>query len=359
MSDIFEQLRDKLDKMVKGYPKMESGDEILFLKEYFSAEDAELFIAMRPGWLTPAEVAADIEEDVSSVAQRLESMAQRGLLFRVRTHGDVRYRTVPVIHGFLELNLNYLPEKGLKHFNRYFVKGRFAKTLHDYDVPLARTIPVQTEVVAGKHVLPMDDAISIIKSHKIIGVADCFCRKSAARIGRGCKHSLETCLVFGYFAQYYVENKIGRYISPEEAIEIIKKSEKEGMVIQVANSQSTEFMCSCCSCSCGVLISLNIFDGPSREFQHNYICQRDDALCNNDGICTKRCPVGAFKLVEDKVQFRQERCIGCGLCVTTCPTKALSLIRKPDDKVYLPQNETLFDTYEEMGRKHREAKGIK
>ncbi len=356
MTNIYEKLRDKLDTMVKGYPKTESGDEIDFLKAYFSEEDAELFIAMKPGWLLPSEVASEMKIDASVAAERMESMAQRGLLFRLKTPEGVRYRLVPAIHGFLELNLNYLPEKGLKHFGRYFIKGGFAKTLLDYDVPIARTIPIQTALTADKQVLPIDDAIGIIKSHKTIAVADCFCRKQAQVLGRGCQHALETCLVFDYFAQYYIDNNMGRFITPEEAIAIVQRSDKEGMVIQVANSKTGEFMCSCCACSCGFMVALNHFGGPSRELQHNYVCRKDDTLCNNDGICVDRCPVHAFKVIDNKVEFQQALCIGCGLCVTTCPTKALTLVQKPADKLYVPNNETLFDTYEEMGRKHRDAK---
>jgi Fe-S-cluster-containing hydrogenase component 2 len=54
--------------------------------------------------------------------------------------------------------------------------------------------------------------------------------------------------------------------------------------------------------------------------------------------------VGALRLKDDKIQYKAQRCIGCGLCVTTCPPGALTLLKKPAEKVYTPP-ETVFETF--------------
>lgn len=358
MADIYERLREKIDKISKGYPATESGVERNLLKEFFSTEDAEFYLAMEDhSYLTPTELASRIGEDHTTVANKMEDMAQRGLLFRLRGSGEVKYQTLPVIHGFYEFNLNNLTPTITKNFSRYF-KGGLASTFYSHHVPLFRSIPLQSEVVSGQKVLPLDDALAIIKSKKIICVTDCFCRSQARMAGRGCNHPLETCLVFDYFAEYYLENNIGntRYLSADEAIEIINRCDSEGLVRLVANSQNPEVMCSCCSCCCGQLATLKLFGGTSQKVMSNYSCQKDESLCTNDGICVERCPVGAHKMVEGKVEFKQEICIGCGLCVTTCPTNALVLLQKPKEEVYFPTSNTILDTYDVMSRE-RKVKG--
>ena len=51
---------------------------------------------------------------------------------------------------------------------------------------------------------------------------DCVCRKEAKLLGNGCDHPIETCLSFGVAAEYYIENEMGRKITANEAIQIIK-----------------------------------------------------------------------------------------------------------------------------------------
>lgn len=57
MTDVFERLRRKLDGMTKGYPKTESGAELVFLKKIFTEEDAEFFIQFKTGLQTVEAVA--------------------------------------------------------------------------------------------------------------------------------------------------------------------------------------------------------------------------------------------------------------------------------------------------------------
>ena len=137
-----------------------------------------------------------------------------------------------------------------------------------------------------------DDAAAIVKSKSRIAVAECFCRKAVSLYGKTCKHPLETCLQFETFADYYVENKMARYISADEALAILKQSEAEGLVLHILNSRKVEAMCCCCSCC-------------------------------------------------------------CGLCVTTCPTGALTLAKKPDDHLYTPPP-TVYDTFARMSRERVE-----
>ncbi len=350
MPDIYERLREKLDGIAKGFPATESGAEIDFLKEWFTPEDAEIFIAMADDFQTPDEFAAISGDDPKTVAEKMENMSKKGLLFRVHTDEETRYRTIPVIHGLMEFHIyDFDSEKMKKFVSKLSAKG-LTKSLGETKTPFYRTVPVKAELVSDSKILPCDDAISLVKGKKKVAVADCVCRKSMELIGKPCTatgNRMETCLCFDSWADYYVENGLARYITVDEAVKILEQNEQDGLVTQIANSVDAEIMCSCCSCCCGFMAALKYFDAPRREFNSNYTCKYDESLCSNCGKCAERCSLGAIKLVDDKIQYKAEKCLGCGLCVSTCPAGARTLERKPDDKIYEPPK-TLFDAYEEM-----------
>ncbi|PKN18074.1 MAG: 4Fe-4S ferredoxin [Deltaproteobacteria bacterium HGW-Deltaproteobacteria-6] len=348
MSNIYEKLRDRLEMMATGYPATANGVEIKILRQLFSEEDADLFLKLEAKPATAGQVALRLASDVADMAVRLEGMARKGLIFRVRQDEAICYFPVPFIVGIYEFQLNNLDKPLLKDISQYYLTGLGA-TFHGQKTPHLRSIPINAEIVADRPIFPYDDAAAIIKGKARIAVAECFCRKAVSLYGKTCSHPLETCLQFETFADYYVENGMARYISTEEALAILKQSEAEGLVIHILNSQKVEAMCCCCSCCCGMLISLKLFPAPARAVKSNYACLFDEALCNHCGICVSRCTVGAFKMKDEKVGFHADRCIGCGLCVTTCPTDALKLDKKADDSLYTPPA-TVYDTYAVMSR---------
>ncbi|NPV91914.1 MAG: 4Fe-4S binding protein [Firmicutes bacterium] len=355
MEDIYIKLREKLDGLSFGYPKTENGEELEILKWFFDPEDAELFIEMEDRFQTPAEVASQTGRDPVLVANRLEVMAQKGLVFRRKDDDETQYRILPMVHGIYEANdkrINLDPAFGRK-FAKYFGKYMM-KAWNSTDTPLFRTIPIDNELVSGSEVLPYDDAAAIIKSKKKIALTDCACRGLMESIGkRTCNHPIETCLMFDEVADYYVKNGNARYVSTEETLGFLKRNEEAGLVINVANSVNPEVMCSCCSCCCGVNVAVKYFEGPSRTYQSNYKCQKDEDLCIGCGACVERCAFGANKMIDEKQVFKKERCYGCGLCVTTCPAGARSLARKPEGELYAPPN-SLYSAYNGMKRYRRE-----
>ncbi len=348
MSDIYSQLRDRLDEMATGYPATPGGVELRILKQLFSEDDARLFLAMDTKPATVDEISLRTGSDPALLVPRLEAMARKGVIFRLRGGDSVRYFAIPFIVGIYEFQLNNLSPELLRDISEYYLTGLGA-SFHGLKTPHQRSIPINTEITPEGPIAPYDDAKAIIMSKSRIAVADCFCRKAVAMYGKTCPHPMETCIQFDSFADYYVENSMARYISTDEALAILKRSEEEGLVIHITNSQNVEAMCLCCSCCCGMLISLKLFPSPAREAKSNYVCSFDDTLCTDCGACVERCPVGALRLKDEKLQYRADRCIGCGLCVTRCPTGALSLLKKPVEKLYTPP-ETLFETFSVMTR---------
>jgi len=355
VSEVYVRLREKLDTLGVGYPATETGIEYTFLTKLFTPEEAELFIAMPDEFHTAKEFAASLGKDPQVLADKLEGMAQKGLLYRVREESGVKYRVPPIIVGLFEFNAaaNRIDQSMLPDFFGHFVGG-LGQRLFDTDTPIVRAIPVKTDIVVDNKVLPIDDAELILRKHKHLAVSECVCRKMGKLLSSPCTHSINTCLAMGDTAKYYVENGWGKYITVDEALAIIKDGDEKGRVVEVVNSQDAEFMCSCCSCCCASLKALEIsgVDAVGRPHVTNYSCVRDETICVGtcSDTCTGRCPTHAQKLVDGSPQIDPKLCIGCGLCVTTCPTGALSLVKKPDDAIYNPPAATLYDSWDAQAR---------
>lgn len=116
-------------------------------------------------------------------------------------------------------------------------------------------VPCSREVVADNEIaLPYDDFEAIVDKFDKIAVSPCQCRLSHKALGipDPGDHPLETCITLGEEAEYYIENGIGREIDKKEALEILHRSVDCGMVIQVANSATTEVICSCHGDCCDI-----------------------------------------------------------------------------------------------------------
>jgi len=351
VSDIYERLRKRLDSMATGYPETSSGVEIRILRRLFGEDDARVFLAMGEGPETATEVASRTGDDPRAMEHILEDMAKRGLVFRIRRDGQAFYLAVPFVVGIYEFQLNNLGPELLGEISEYYLSGLGA-SFHALKTPHLRSIPVDARIATGGPVAPYDDARAIVMAKERIALAECFCRKAVRTYGKTCSHSLQTCMQFDSFAEYYLDNGMARPIDVDEAFSVLKRCEEEGLVIHIINSKSVEAMCACCSCCCGMLLSLRLFPAPAREVKSNYVCVFDPALCEKCGMCNARCPVGALKFTTDGVMFRQERCIGCGLCVTRCPAGALVLHKKDEHLLYTPPG-TVFETFGRMSEEKR------
>jgi len=343
MSEVYEQLRQRLDDLGTGFPATQNGVEISILKQLFTEEDARMFLMLTPMLEDPQTVAKRLELPEDQTASHLEDMASRGLLFRQKKGKRVRYGAVPFVVGIYEFQLNRVDRKLAEELESYYQQA-LGKTFQQWSTPVMRTIPINREIVSEWPIAAYEDAMTIIDNQKTIAVAPCICRTSAAQIDQACDKPLETCFLFGSHAAYYVDNGMGRYIEKDEARQIIAKNDEAGLVMQPFNSQSVGGMCSCCGCCCGMLRSLKLQDSPAEAVKSNYFAEVDEEVCVGCETCVERCQMDAISMVDEKAHVVENRCIGCGLCVTTCPTDAMALKKKSEDNLYLPP-ESGMETY--------------
>jgi len=252
MKDIYEDLRQKLDGMSKGFPKSKGGAEYRALKALFTPEDAEYAVALTAEFETPVQVAARMGQDVKTVAAKLQDMSKRGIIYRVRKGKETKYRLMPWVLGIWEYQVNKggLNKDLLAEIRQYMVDG-FGNAIWSGKTPLFRSLPVNTEIVSDSKVLPYDDVMKILDKKERFAVTLCLCRQMTITRGRQCKHAnhpLETCLAVDDWGDFLVENGDARYITREEAKALLRLNEKEGLVIMTSNSsESIDFICSCCS----------------------------------------------------------------------------------------------------------------
>jgi ferredoxin len=130
---------------------------------------------------------------------------------------------------------------------------------------------------------------------------------------------------------------MGRFITEEEALQIIDKCDEAGLVPQPFISQDAGGMCNCCGDCCGILRSIKLHPKPAERVLTNYYADVDPDACSACETCIDRCQMEAIKIGAAEVaEVDRDRCIGCGLCVTTCPSEALSLRSKPESERQVP-----------------------
>ncbi|MGD9974172.1 MAG: 4Fe-4S binding protein [Desulfatirhabdiaceae bacterium] len=335
-TDIFKKLQERLNFYSVGFPETPSGVELEILTKLFSEDDAGLFLSLSHGLEKPEAVAQRMNRPIPDVAEQLEDMAGRGLLFRVKKGDSVRYAAIPFVHGLFEFQVSRLDRNLAQLLEEYFKSG-FLDAFNKSRGTFLRTIPVQKSLNATHNVAAFDDAIEILKKVNQIVVTDCICRKQKGLIDQACDRPLETCFMFGAMGQYYLDNRMGRKIDLDEATQILSNAQAAGLVTQPATAQNPGGMCNCCGDCCGVLRALNQHPRPSEIVFSNYIAQIDTESCVGCGACIDRCQMHALTLNDrEEAEINPDRCIGCGLCVTTCPSDALSLAQKTGDLFRVP-----------------------
>lgn len=328
---IYQKLREQLDQYSVGFPATQSGIEMKILKRLFDEDEAGLYLDLTMMLETPDSVAQRLKRDEKQTAEMLENMAAKGLLFRLRRGDQVKYAAVPFVIGTFEFQLKRMDREFAEMVEQYFSEG-FLEFTPDKNIPPLRTIPVNKSIDVSWPVSTYESAREIVKTKDKIALADCICRVWQGFLDHNCEKPKEVCMMFGSHADYYVENKMGRYISQEEALAVLDKAEEAGLVNQPANMVNPGGMCNCCGDCCGLLRALKKTPRPADMVFNNYYAAVDADLCTGCETCLDRCQMAAVAINEDSIAAVDEnRCIGCGLCVTTCPSEAMHLKQKPEN----------------------------
>ncbi len=354
---VFQALAKHLDSLPEGFPSTESGVELRILKYLFTPEQADLAVHLQPMPATAEAVAERANMDAAQVTEMLDEMSAKGLVFSLKPpEKEPLYMAAAFVIGIWEYQLNRLTPEFNDMVREYMPQ---LQTTMMHMPPQLRTIPVEKSIDAKAEVLAYEQARELIKGQKKIVVSPCICRKEHKMMGGGCDKPLETCLSFGWGADYYERNGLGRAIDGDEALVVLQLAEEAGLVIQPSNAQKIVAMCCCCGDCCESLAALKLHPRPASVASSAFLAKVNQDECVGCETCLDRCQMEALTVVDDSVAVvNPDRCIGCGLCVTTCPTEAISLERKPEDQIRsVPAN--MMEAYMErlQLRAHAEVAG--
>jgi len=171
----------------------------------------------------------------------------------------------------------------------------------------------------------------VIRKVRVIALVHCPCRATAQLIGKKrCDHSLENCIKYDELAEYLIEKRIGREITKQEALEVLRRSEEAGLVHMVDNArEGIKHTCNCCGCCCWSVGTIRRKKIPRDVLMATYFLRETDReRCTGCGQCVEICPVQVVKMEGDFPVTDQEWCIGCGVCAIPCPASAVRLVRK-------------------------------
>lgn len=340
--DVYQRLAEHLSKVGMGYPAGDALPDIL--REQLSPSEAEIALALPTGIIPLLPVSIDeilgrVSIPRSELESALERLVEKGALYAGATPSGKRgYALHHVGFGFPQTffwkgedtpHVRKMAQLVAKYFNRQVIAQGYGGT----PTKQYRYIPVGLAVKADlQAVFPIQLMEQVIGKARRIAVCHCPCRISYRLVGRGCSHPTEVCMKFDELADFVIERGLGRELTEDEALDVIRLSEKAGLVHFVDNALGDiKHNCNCCGCACWNVGNIRRRKIPRDALMATYFMRDTDyAECTGCGECATICPVEAVEMSDGVPVVAGEWCIGCGVCATVCPTDAVFLDVRED-----------------------------
>ena len=166
-----------------------------------------------------------------------------------------------------------------------------------------RVMPVMSAIENDTRTASYDELKTLIENATAISVGPCSCRRARRLMGEGCGHLEEDmCMYLNDNAVCYSEQGYHRLVTKEEAYEILRRAEDNGLVHEINQTPGFEdatAICNCCGCSCFALRIEELFRTP-RAIRSNYIARVDKEKCVACGQCVENCQTNALKLGQKR-----------------------------------------------------------
>ena len=298
-----------------------------------------------------------------------ETQIRKGLIWSVAgPDGKDRFFVPGIMVGWFELFLSdgqETPEKQefSKRLDRLFkswgemnffpLRSLMNRRFKRYSKPHQSIAPVTSPEAAGQpRKLKVDRKVKVpeaeihqassvydlIEKHgddNAIAVVHCFCRQWRKMVEEPCRLDFpsEACMVIGEGSKHAVKSGIGRYVSKEEALKLVKQLQEKGAVHQIFHEQENVShpevaICNCCWDCCGLLGSYNRGILPLHLKSYWEAQISDESLCQGCGTCEEHCPVQAIVVQDDRSHVNAAKCIGCGQCELQCPEGVIRMVPK-------------------------------
>lgn len=196
----------------------------------------------------------------------------------------------PKLIGEFQERMSYLPLEPISHM---VPPGGAGMGFHV--IPVESAIPKNSESLDIEHV-----SYWLNKYRGHIATGACVCRRSMRLQGKGCGElEDDVCVYLGDYADYLVQTGKGvHYISYEETVELMERTEANGYMHQITNGDGPDDIFAICNCTLGSCFGLRcsqLFNNPNMSASA-YRAKVDPSKCVACGKCVEVCPSGAAKL---------------------------------------------------------------
>jgi len=103
------------------------------------------------------------------------------------------------------------------------------------------------------------------------------------------------------------------------------------------NQQGLWYMCSCCTCSCGILRGMADLGIANVVARSSFVNTVDQEQCVGCELCLASCQFKALSMESEReAKVDRQKCVGCGVCADSCPEGALALVLRPEEEMQVP-----------------------
>lgn len=346
-ADIYEKLRKIMNAgtAIK-LPKHKAVNEML--RGIFSEEEAALLTVFEKSQqpLSSEKIAQLSGVSEEKVKKIFDEMAYKGKVIKAGNF----YVLMPFVPGLFEVYFTHNRDdpdrlkRAAKAYRELFYSGHpFELSAGSYPLyrvipaadPTKKTIEINKSLEVKHQVLPYEVLREYLSKANLFAVVPCSCRNAAKYAGEPCKRTDENfCVTSGFLAQSVIDQGVGRQVTLDELMEVMRKAEEAGLVHETINIQDTSvFICNCCPCCCGFLKSVKEFQNYDAITKSNFVPVTNNDLCTKCEKCIEICPMDARyhhwphsdDLSDDYIVLREDLCIGCGVCASNCPSEAITL----------------------------------
>lgn len=263
---------------------------------------------------TAEELARRCKKDVSFVQQQLDKLMVAGVARCRVVDGQTCYYYPIWVPGIMEGILS-----NREQCDRYpdlgFCFEEYTRRRIELLAPMMsngkqgmmmmRVMPVMSAVENNSRTASYDEVATLIENASAISVGPCSCRRARRLMGEGCGHLEEDmCMYLNDNAINYSKTGAHRLISKEEAYEVLRRAEDNGLVHEINQTPGFEdatAICNCCGCSCFALRIAEMFRAKN-GIRSNFVARVDKEKCVACGQCVENCQTNALRL-------GQKRCI--------------------------------------------------
>jgi ferredoxin len=180
----------------------------------------------------------------------------------------------------------------------------------------------------GGQVIPLEDAIKVLKLCENPTILPCLCRQMAGE-ERYC------CLNFGLIPELYKKANPDEYmeeVSLTTAERLLRDWDKEGLYHVILWGKVPYVTCICnCTASYCVAYKGRYESGLQHALiKGEYVVRVNQERCRGCKTCLTRCQFGAvsFNVDHGKAFVDIRKCTGCGLCLSGCSNNAIQIIER-------------------------------